>query len=83
MQEIISALPALSALIEKGGIVGVMLIAIAVLVYERVRLSKELTSTYRQRDKWRLGYVICKQACDAAGLHPDLSQLSDLTEVTP
>lgn len=78
MAEILGALPQLSGLIEKGGVVGLLIIALGVLVYEIRRLRRELTLQYQLRDKYRLGFVLCKQACDSAGLKVDLSALSDL-----
>lgn len=80
MQEIISALPAISGLVEKGGIVGLLIVMVGVLIYERMRLTKELTATYKERDTWRLRSVIYKQACDGANLHPDMSQLNDFIQ---
>lgn len=78
MGELVNQLPQLSALIEKGGVVGLMLIVIGVLVREVWRLREELTKQYGLRDKYRLGFALCKKACDDAGLKVDLSMIADL-----
>lgn len=76
----ISALPALAGLIEKLGVIGLLLIAVVWLVYERMRLMKELQKVYRERDRWRLATVKYKAACDAQTppLRVDLTDLQDL-----
>lgn len=76
--ELLGALPQLVSLVEKGGVVGVLILVAAVLIWDRLRLMKELRKTYNQRDKWRLAYVKCKSACDNAGVKVDLSDLADL-----
>lgn len=85
MQDIISVLPALAGLVEKGGIIGIMLIACGVLSWEVNRLRKrdaertrEIAAIYAQRDRWRLAYVKCKAALDQAKIVVDLSDISDL-----
>lgn len=85
MQELVTALPALSGLIEKGGIIGVLLIACGVLVWEIRRgrrreheFRNEMAKVYGQRDKWRIAFVKCKAALDAAGVKVDLSDLQEL-----
>lgn len=78
MQDIVAAIPAVSAVIEKGGIIGVLLIVCTLLVWEVLRLRKELARTYLQRDKWRLAFVTVKGAADHAGAKYDLSMLADL-----
>jgi hypothetical protein len=78
MGEIIGQIPALAGLVEKGGVIGLLVIVCAVLGYEVRRLRAELAKTYGQRDKYRVGFVICKAECDRAGLKPDLSSLADI-----
>lgn len=78
MSELVTALPALSALIERGGIIGVLLVVCGVMAWEIARLRKVLGKTYAQRDKWRLAFVTVKAAADHAGLKIDLSGLADL-----
>lgn len=80
--ELLSALPQLAALIEKLGVIGVLLIAVTWLIYERLRLVKDLTKTYAQRDRWRLACVKYKAACDQAHIHVDTTDLADLIEGT-
>lgn len=82
MQELIAQLPIISGIVEKGGIIGLLLLIMAVLIWERTRLVKELTSTYRDRDKNRLGFVICKGACDANNIKVDLTPLVEFAAVT-
>lgn len=78
--ELLSAIPALAGLVEKAGVVGLLLIVIGMLIYERLRLLKELTKTYSQRDKWRLAYVKCKDALDHHQIKIDLTDLANLIE---
>lgn len=78
--ELLTALPQLAALVEKLGVVGLLLIAVAWLTYERMRLLKDVVSAYKQRDRWRLAAVKYKDACDHAGIRVDTSDLADLIE---
>lgn len=78
MAELFSAIPQLAGLIEKGGIIGLLVIIAAVLIWEVRRLRAELSKCYRERDRWRLAFVRCKGICDAAGTKIDLSDLADL-----
>jgi len=80
MGDIVGALPQLAGLIEKGGVVGLLLLICGVLAYEVRRLRSQSIKTFAQRDKWRLAYVKCKAALDTAGIKVDLSDLADLTE---
>lgn len=75
MQELVTGIAGLAGLIEKGGIIGVLLIGIAVLVYERQTRVKELVKTYRQRDKARLVCVRYKGALDTAGIRVDTADI--------
>jgi hypothetical protein len=83
--DILAALPQLVALIEKGGVTGLLLIACVVLVIEIRRgrrlvheKNDELAKAYAQRDKARLALVKCKAAADAANVKVDLSDLTQL-----
>jgi hypothetical protein len=78
MESIFSSLPALAGLIEKGGIVGVLLIACGAMIWEIRRLRKDLTRVYAIRDKWRTGYTICKAALDFNKITVDLSMMQDV-----
>lgn len=76
----ISALTGLAALVEKGGVIAVLILIIGVLVYEIRRLRTESRAAFASRDKYRIGFAICKSECDRAGIKPDLSMLSDLLD---
>lgn len=75
MLELIQALPQLAALIEKLGTIGVLLIAVAFLVWERLRLTKLLGRAYRSRDKARLKAERYRHACTGAGVAVDTSDI--------
>jgi hypothetical protein len=81
MGELLSAVPQLAGIVEKGGVIGLLLLVVVVLGYEVFRLRKELVRTYAQRDQFRLGYAICKAECERNSLHPDLSMVTNLQEV--
>lgn len=81
MADLLNALPQLAGLIEKGGVIGLLLLVAGVLGSEVWRLRKELVKAYSSRDKYRLGFAVCKAECERAGLKPDLSLLSDLEPV--
>lgn len=74
--DLIGSLPQLAALIEKLGVIGVLLIAVAWLVYERLRLVKQGMRTYRQRDRWRQISERYRGAILAAGAAvPDIADI--------
>ena len=83
MAELLSALPQLAGVIEKLGVIGVLLIISGVLGWEVFRLRQQNAITFRQRDRWRLAYTIVKASADAAGAKYDLRDLKDLEEVDP
>lgn len=79
MDAILGALPQLVDVVQKGGVAGILILISAVLGYEVLRLRKDLSKTYHQRDKWRLAFVKCKAALEANKVAlPDLSDLADL-----
>lgn len=78
MQELLTALPTVSALIEKAGLVGVLIIIAGVLAWEIYRLRGELGKCYRERDRARLAVVKCRAALDAHNIKVDLSDIADL-----
>lgn len=78
MGDLVGQLPAVAGIIEKGGVVGLLLIVVAVLGWEVIGKRKELAKVYAQRDKYRMGFALCKAECDRANLKPDLSMLNDL-----
>jgi len=75
MQEIVTAIPAISGLIEKGGIIGLLMVLIYFLVREVMRLRKELGIAYGQRDRERYIAVRYKSALDNAGIKVDVSDV--------
>lgn len=80
MGEIVSALPGLAGAIEKGGVIAVLVLIIAVLAFEVRRLRAENRTAFEARNKYRLGFALCKAECDRNGLKPDLSLLTDLLD---
>ena len=78
MADIVGSLPALAGLIEKAGVVGLLLIICAVLGREVWRLRGELTHQYALRDKYRMGFVIAKNECDRNNIKLDLSFMNDI-----
>jgi hypothetical protein len=83
--DIFGALPQLVGLIEKGGVIGLLVIFCGVLIWEIRRgretvnkMREELAKVYGQRDRCRLAFVKCKAACDAAQVKVDLSDISDM-----
>lgn len=76
------SLPQIAALVEKLGVVGLLIAAVVVLAYERMRLLRELKTAYSQRDRWRLACVKYRAACENAEppIHVDISDLADMIE---
>jgi hypothetical protein len=83
VQELVTQLPLLSGLIEKGGIVGVMLIVIAFLIYDRMRLVKRLEKTFAERDLARAIQIRQKSMIDGAGLKVDLTDIYEMFKQQP
>lgn len=75
MEAILSALPQLVSIVEKGGPTGLLLIFCGVLVYEVMRLRKLSGKTFRQRDKARLIGERYKSACVSHGIAVDISDI--------
>lgn len=78
MQELFTIIASASGLIEKGGVIGVLLIFCGILVGEVMRLRKLLADVYRQRDKARFALVKARSALSNAGIAIDFSDVSDL-----
>ena len=78
MADLIASIPEFAGLIEKAGVIGLLLIVLAVMGKEMYRLRIELTKTYKQRDTYRMGYALCKQACDVANIKVDLHFMNEL-----
>lgn len=68
MQELVSAVAALAGIVEKGGIIGLLVIAVAFAFWWIHQLRKELIRTYRQRDFCRQVRARYRFALDNAGI---------------
>lgn len=83
--DLLTALPQLVAVVEKGGVVGAFLVMIVGLILEVRRgrkhvhdLRGELHKIYAQRDRALLIVVKLKTACEAKGVAVDISDVKDL-----
>lgn len=76
--EIFDKLPQFVDIVNKAGVIGLLLIVCGVLVWEVRRLRVELARTYVNRDKWRAGFLICKSALDFNKINIDLSHMEEL-----
>jgi hypothetical protein len=83
MEQLLGSLPQLADLIQKGGVVGLLLIVCGVLVYEVRRLRNEQRQTYAERDAYRLHYTLYKSVCDAHDIKVDTSALQPLPNLLP
>jgi hypothetical protein len=75
---LIDQLPKYADLLQKAGVIGVLLIICGVLVYEVIRLRKLSVKTFAERDAYRLAATIYKRECDRANITVDLTQLLNL-----
>ena len=74
--ELLTALPQLGALVEKLGVIGLLLAVAGWLIYDRLRMMKELRATYRDRDKARLISERFRAALSSADLTiPDTADI--------
>lgn len=87
MDPIFAALPQLADLVQKAGVVGVLIIFCGVLAYEIRRgrrrehdIRNELAGVYGQRDKALLMVVKLKTVCEANKIQVDLSDVRDLID---
>jgi hypothetical protein len=76
--DLVATLPQFVDVIQKAGVVGVLLIVCGVLVIERQRLVKEQKTIFAERDAYRLAYALYKAECDRNGLHVDTTALQAL-----
>jgi len=76
MADFIASLPQLAGVIEKGGVIGLLIIITAVLGHEVWRLRKDLSKQYALRDKYRLGFTLCKAELDRQNIKIDLSEMN-------
>lgn len=78
METLIEQLPKYADLLQKAGVIGVLLIALAVMGAEMLRLRKQSVRTFAERDAYRLAYVVYKSACDREKITVDTSALQAL-----
>lgn len=76
--DILSAIPQLASLVEKGGVVGLLLLIGGVLVWEVRRLRRELSTVYQQRSRLALFVVKLKTICEMNKIQVDLSDVQNL-----
>ena len=75
MQELVGAIASFSGVIEKGGIIAVMMIMLGMLAKYCWSLKKLLAVVYRQRDRSRLIQIRYKGALDNAKITVDVSDI--------
>ena len=78
METLIEQLPKYADLLNKAGVIGVLLIICGVLLWEVIRLRRLSVRTFAERDAYRLAYVIYKSACDREKVTVDVSALQAL-----
>lgn len=78
MSEIVAGISSLAGLIEKGGVIVVMMIVIYFLVRERIRLVRELTKAYRQRDRARAIQIRYRTELDRREVRVDISDIEQM-----
>ena len=72
---LIGQLPQLAALVEKLGIIGVLLLVVGWLIYERMRLMKLSVKAFRQRERARALLQAYMTACKQANIVVDVSHI--------
>lgn len=82
MDAILNSLPQLVEIVNKGGVIGVLILVCAVLIYEIKRSRRiihdkqdELAAVYGQRDRALLAVVKCKTLLEANKIAVDLSDV--------
>jgi hypothetical protein len=74
--ELLSAIPGLVEVVNKAGVIGLLLLAVGWLIRERLRLIKQGAKSFRQRDRWRQIAERYRGAILAAGaLVPDIADI--------
>jgi hypothetical protein len=85
MQELLNALPVLSGVVDKAGVVGILLGGCIFLGWQLDKRRKELIKTYRERDKARMIQNRYKTVLDQRGIDVNVSDIiemfADTTEV--
>lgn len=76
--EILGLVPQLAGVVDKAGVVGLLILACAYLAWDRNRLQKEGRRTYRQRDKARLERERYKSACVNNQIVVDVSDIDKM-----
>lgn len=74
--DIVSVANQLAPLVDKLGVIGLLIAAVVGLIFERLRLVKLSAKTFRQRDKARLVSERYRAAITAAG-----SQVPDTGDI--
>lgn len=78
MQELVGAVASFAGVIEKGGIIGVMLIITGLLARYSWSLRKQLVVAYRQRDRARMMQSRFKGALDYNKIAVDVSDIDQM-----
>lgn len=74
--DIVSVAAQLGPLVDKLGVIGLLIAAVVGLIFERLRLVKQAAKTFRQRDKARLVSERYRADIAAAGRQvPDTSDI--------
>lgn len=76
--DLVSVVPQLVTLVEKLGIIGILILGMAVLVRELMRVRREAARTYRQRDKARTISARYKTALDMNNITVDISDIEQM-----
>lgn len=74
----LAAIPQFVEVIQKAGTLGILVIICVVMALEIVRLRKQATKTFAERDAYRVRYVLYKAECDRAKITVDTSALAPL-----
>lgn len=78
MDTLIEQAPKFVDLINKGGVVALLVLICGVLIWEVRRLRKLAVVTFAERDGYRIAYVLYKSACDREKITVDISALQAL-----
>lgn len=74
----LTVLPQLADLLQKAGVIGVLLLVCLVLAWEVVRLRKQAVKIFNEREAFRMRYVLYKTECVRNNLRVDESALAEL-----
>ena len=80
LNEVLTLVPKVADIVEKAGIIGILLVVCGVLGWALWKRTAELSAVYRQRDKWRLAFVQAKSILVAEKLDSRLN-LSDMEDL--